>query len=207
MIGRYRASLDVARHQFRWFAYGVGVLGPAALLYGLVGLVMTPDRAAVRDTLFLLLVMSATVLPVSVLIAITRYRLYEIDRLISRTVVYGALTAILAGLYAASIRLFNASFVAVTGETSEAALVLTTLVLATTFTPINRRLEGVAEHLFGDTAPAVEQPVSPAAPITTEGRPAGSVQGGPEPGSAFDARMEAIARRVVEQALAERRPR
>ena len=202
MVRRYRGSLDVARHQIRWFAYGVGILGPTALLYGLVGLVLTPDRAAVRDVLFLLLVLSATVLPASVLIAITRYRLYDIDRLISRTLVYGALTAILAGLYAASVRLFNAGFVAATGETSEAALVLTTLVLATTFTPIKRRLEGVAERLFGDTA-ATQQTMPPdARAIPDAGRVEIGVTSEHDPDS--DERIEAIVRRVVLEVLEER---
>ena len=71
--------------------------------------------------------------------------------LISRTFVYGALTAILAGLYAAWLRLFNGLFVAFTGNESDAALVLTTLVLASTLTPMKLRLEGFASrHLAGE---------------------------------------------------------
>ncbi|HVQ23351.1 MAG TPA: hypothetical protein VMT36_08760, partial [Candidatus Saccharimonadia bacterium] len=74
-------------------------------------------------------------------VAILRYRLYDIETIIGRTLVYGGLTAILAGLYTAAIRLFNSLFSTVTGERSDLALVLTTLVLATTFTPIKAWLE------------------------------------------------------------------
>ena len=69
--------------------------------------------------------------PIAIGIAITRYRLFEIDRLINRTLVYGSLTAILAGVFTAAIGLAQRVFVAVTGEKSDAAIVLTTLVVAT----------------------------------------------------------------------------
>jgi hypothetical protein len=68
--------------------------------------------------------------------------------LINRTFVFGALTAVLAGLYAAGIRLFQVLFVAITGQESDGALVLTTLILATTFTPIKSRLEGIAARRY-----------------------------------------------------------
>lgn len=181
MVGRYRTAPDVLRHQIRWFAYGAGALGLTGLVYVLFGLLIAPKRASSRDLLYILFVASATVLPVAVLFAITRRRLYEIDRLISRTLVYGALTAILAGLYAASVRLFNAVFVGLTGDRTEAALVLTTLVLATTFTPIKGRLERLVGRRFGQSA-------DPEAADRND----------------LDARIEAIARRVAQDVLAER---
>lgn len=58
--------------------------------------------------------------------------------------------------YAASISLFQRLFVAVTGERSDAAIVITTLVLATTFTPIKQRLERVAKHQFGAPASSTD---------------------------------------------------
>ncbi len=90
--------------------------------------------------------------------AITRYGLYEIDFLINRTFVFGALTAVLAGLYAAGIRFFQVLFVAVTGQESDGALVLTTLVLATTFTPIKSRLEAIAARRYHPAAGAAPEP-------------------------------------------------
>jgi len=125
---------------------------------------------------------AAITVPVAALIAITRYRLYDIDRLIGRTFVYGSLTAILAGVYAASIRSFTAFFVGVTGESSDTALVLTTLVLATSFTPIKQRLETVAGERFRPAAPA----------------PAPSLAA-----TDFDERIEDIARRVSRELISQ----
>jgi hypothetical protein len=86
--------------------------------------------------------------PLAAAVGILRYGLFDIDQILSQAFVYGALSAILAGLYTASIRLFNWLFASVTGAESELALVLTTLLLATTFTPIKKRLEGVVERRY-----------------------------------------------------------
>ena len=107
-------------------------------------------RLAVRDCfIWLAFCAASTLIPIAAWVAILRHRLYDIDRIIGRTIVYAALTAILAGLYSSGIRAFNWFFVELTGESSDAALV-TTLVLATTFTPIKSRLERIAaERLQG----------------------------------------------------------
>jgi hypothetical protein len=94
-------------------------------------------------------------------VAILRYHLYEIETIIGRTLVYGSLTAILAGIYTAGIRLFNWLFVEMTGEDSDVALVVTTLVLATTFTPIKTWLEAKVKDRRGvihDPALPAERP-------------------------------------------------
>lgn len=191
MVGRYRSAADIERLQLRWFAFAAGLVLAASLLYLVGAVFLFATNAAVRDFTYALVVLSGCGLPVAVFVAITRYRLYEIDRIIGRTFAYGALTAILAGLYSASVRLFNALFVALTGEESEAALVLTTLVLATTFTPIKSFLEKAAARRF----PATTDPGIP-------GASGGSV--GPAPDDDLDARIEAIARRVAAEVLAER---
>ena len=90
VIVRYRRGSAIEQQQQRWF---VGAILVAAVPFVLV--------------------------PVSIWIAVTRYRLYEIDRLINRTLVYVPLTGLLAGLYAASVALFQRLFEAVTGDTSE----------------------------------------------------------------------------------------
>jgi hypothetical protein len=106
---------------------------------------------------------------------------------IGRTFVYGALTAILAGLYAASIKLFTDFFVGVSGQSSDLALVLTTLVLATTFTPIKQRLEVIAARRFHDPGAGF---VPVAAAVATTGSVAETD---------LDRRMEEIARRVARE--------
>ena len=83
-------------------------------------------------------------------IAVLRYRLYQIDLIINRALEYGALTATLAGLYSGSISLFQKVFMALTGERSDAAIVLTTLILASTFIPIKSRLQAIVDRRFRD---------------------------------------------------------
>jgi hypothetical protein len=147
---RFARSRGDERQQLKWFAYA------AAVFFVLAGLGLT--GALGRDWSPPVGTAAFYVLPVGVAVAILRHRLYDIDVLISRTFVYGTLVAILAGLYTASITLFKSLFVAATGEESDAWIVITTLVLATSFTPIKRHLEAVVERRFKEpdetTAPA-----------------------------------------------------
>ena len=92
--------------------------------------------------------------------AILRYRLWDIDILINRTLVYVPLTGILAGLYAASMSLLQRAFVAITGAKSDGAIVLTTLILTSTFTPIKNALQGFVDRRF-------KNPVEPLAALKT----------------------------------------
>lgn len=144
IVRRYREATNTERLQLRWFAFGATISLSATAIYVVFGVLVAPDNSVVREGTYAIFVASLASLPIAVFQAITSHRLYDIDRIIGRTFAYGALTAILAGLYAASVRGFNWVFVSLTGEESEAALVLTTLVLATTFTPIKSRLEKIA---------------------------------------------------------------
>lgn len=193
MVARYRRSPEVERLQLRWFAFAATILMIASIGYLVLGILLYGQNTAIREISYSIFSLSMCGLPIAIFIAITRHRLYDIDTIISRTVVFAALTAILAGLYAASVRGFNALFVAMTGESSEAALVLTTLVLATTFTPIKSYLERIAAKRF----PATPLP----ALATAAPEPLITVQ--PDD---LDARIEAIARRVAGEMLSEREP-
>jgi hypothetical protein len=175
----------------------------------------------VADLSWIAFSLAATLVPVAALFAMLRYRLYDIDRVIGRTFVYGALTAILAGLYAASIRLFTSFFVDVTRQSSDTALVLTTLVLATTFTPIKSWLEGVAAARFRTThGPAAVEATTlgdavgapgPVVAVEASGADGGGVEGSgsatepPLANDELDARIAAIAETVARRVLAEQR--
>ncbi len=89
-------------------------------------------------------------IPVATGIAILRYRLYEIDTLINRTLVYGALTATLVTLYFGSVATTQAIFRALTGqqEQPQLAIVVSTLVIAALFNPLRRRLQGFVDRRF-----------------------------------------------------------
>ena len=83
---------------------------------------------------------SLVIFPLSVAIAIFRYRLLEVDTLVNRTLFYGIMTAILAGVASGTITLCQKFFVAVTGEKSDLALIITTLVVVAAFEPIKSRM-------------------------------------------------------------------
>src|SRR5205085_7545154 len=100
------------------------------------------SQDAIGDTTLVLAVAS---FPVATGIAILKYRLYDIDLLINRTLVYIPLTGILTGLYSASIALLQKLFVATSGEKSDAAIVITTLILTSSFTPIKNGLQSFVD--------------------------------------------------------------
>jgi hypothetical protein len=94
---------------------------------------------------FLLVIPS---IPLATGIAILRYRLYDIDRIINRTLVYGSLTAALVALYFVGIVVLQRLFVALTGEKSTLAVVASTLVIAALFTPLRRRMQSFIDRRF-----------------------------------------------------------
>jgi hypothetical protein len=89
--------------------------------------------------------------PLSVAIAIFRYRLLDVDHVVNRALLYGALSAVLAGLYTIAIMISQRLFVAVTGEKSDAAIVVTTLIVASLFTPIKGRLGSIIDRWLRET--------------------------------------------------------
>ena len=136
LFSRVRSADGGQRQQIKWFAYA----GTLVLVYFVLGPVTAsyPSLEAARNVIG---VVALVALPAAVGIAILRYRLYDIDFIINRTVVYVVLTAVLAGVYTGAVALFQRSFVAVTGQTSDLAIVMTLFVLATVFTPIKNTLQ------------------------------------------------------------------
>jgi hypothetical protein len=143
---RYRHAGSDGRRQIRWivFAGFVAVLGAIPLTIGYFQPAAIPAGLDLISILFLSLAMA----PIATLIAITRYRLYEIDRIVNRTLLYGSLTAILAGIFTAAVGLAQRVFVLMSGQSSDAAIVLTTLVVATLYAPLRKWLEGVIDRRF-----------------------------------------------------------
>ncbi|HET7009572.1 MAG TPA: hypothetical protein VFI11_02250 [Anaerolineales bacterium] len=96
----------------------------------------------------LLILPGLLLFPITVAVAITRYRLLEIDDLVNRAIVYGLLTAVLAGVFTAAIALSQKVFVAMTGEESDAAIVLTTLIVASVVSPVRSLLQTWVDRQF-----------------------------------------------------------
>jgi len=96
-------------------------------------------------------------LPVGIAFSILRYKLWNIDLIINKTLVYVPLTGILAGLYAAFIKIFQSFFETLLGARTDIAVIMTTLVLASTFSPIKDALQNAVNKRFkGPPAPSEE---------------------------------------------------
>jgi hypothetical protein len=89
-----------------------------------------------------------TIVPLSLSIGVLRYRLYDIDIIINRALVYGALTAMLVALYFGGIVVLQRVFVFLTGQQSTLAVVASTLLIAALFTPLRRRIQGFIDRRF-----------------------------------------------------------
>jgi hypothetical protein len=153
---RYRRGDEVVRAQLRWIVLGVAIAAVGVLPYLVIRFVV-PVGNDLGDVLAAVAQIGACAFPIAAAFAISRHQLFDIDVLIGRTLVYLPLTALLGGLYTAGIALFQRVFVAMTGETSDVAIVLAMLLVATAFTPLRRWLESVVERRF----PALAEPASP----------------------------------------------
>ena len=146
LVVRLRRSKGVERQQVKWFAYAVVVLAISAIL---AYVVFEPMGIRWLGWISSLLVIVGVVgLPVAVGMAILRYRLYNIDLIINRTLVYGALTALLAAVYVGSIVASQGILRALTGQGSQLAIVASTLAVAALFNPLRHRIQSFIDRRF-----------------------------------------------------------
>jgi hypothetical protein len=142
VVLRFRRSRGVERQQLKWFAYGMSLT--ALLILVIVILIFSPANAA-PTTLFYLAV---ACIPISAGIAILRYRLFDIDVLINRTLVYGVLSATLVAIYLALVfggQYLVSSFLK---PGNEVVLIISTLVVAALFQPLRRRVQQLVDRRF-----------------------------------------------------------
>jgi hypothetical protein len=146
LVWRLRHARGVERQQIKWVAYA-GALGGAASLptYTVLEAV---DLGWLHTIGYVAALVGIAGVPTAVGIAMMRYRLYEIDILINRTLVYGALTAMLVALYFGGIVVLQRVFVLLTGEKSTLAVVASTLLIAAAFTPLRHRIQTFIDKRF-----------------------------------------------------------
>lgn len=152
-IHRYRNHSDVEqRQQTKWVLFGFLALIVVAVTWTISTQVIPPAPGRRRLYFFLisgpiawLLLM---MLPISMTFSILRYRLFEIDIIIKRTLVYGALTVSVLGLYFAAVLSLQALFRTVIGQDNQLAIVASTLLIAALFNPLRRRIQVSVNRRF-----------------------------------------------------------
>ena len=145
LILRWRRAVGVERQQLKW-------VGAAALLLGLdlVAVLLLSSFGAIPTSggiTFALLATGISLVPLAAGVAILRYRLYDIDVLINRTLVYGALSAALAATYFVAVLTFETVLRPVTAG-SELSVALSTLAVVALFTPLRARLQQFVDRRF-----------------------------------------------------------
>ena len=143
LISRLVVARGDERQQIKWFTFTAGLM-----LGGLLTVMLFPQWYPLNEIGFFLGLFGFYFFPVAVGISILRYRLYDIDFIINRTLVYGALTAILAALYFGGIVVLQRLFVVLTGERSTLAVVASTLLIAALFNALRRRVQGFVDRRF-----------------------------------------------------------
>jgi Na+-transporting NADH:ubiquinone oxidoreductase subunit NqrE len=144
---RLLRTRGIERQQIKWPAYAAVVAAGGSLLYD----------TAISEAIglrwlewagYVVVVAALVGFPISIGIAIVRYRLYDIDVIINRTLVYGSLTVTLIALYFGGIVMLQRIFVLLTGQQSTLAVVASTLLIAALFTPLRRRIQGFIDRRF-----------------------------------------------------------
>jgi hypothetical protein len=143
IVVRYRRAIGAERHQLKWFALAAILIGALT-----IGRLLFADVLLPEAFLNLLDAASISVLYVAVGIAILRYRLYDIDIIVNRTLVYGSLTVTLVLVYFGSVVGLQYVLRALTGQESQLAIVASTLAIAALFNPLRRRVQAVVDRLF-----------------------------------------------------------
>jgi hypothetical protein len=142
LVLRFRRAVGEERQQIKWVAYAVVLLIFFTILNQLLLRDLPPGWS---EILFALLL---EVLWISIAVAIFRYRLYDIDVVINRTLVYGALTLLLALIYFGGVVVLQATLRALTGQESSLAVVASTLLIAALFSPLRSRIQSFIDRRF-----------------------------------------------------------
>lgn len=153
LISRLIGSRGEERQQLKWIAFAAGVSAAGAVLIGAAG-AWTGG--------FALVALGLTALPLAAGIAILKNRLFDIDVLISNALTYAMLTALLAGLYGGVTVLVQRLSVLVSGQQSDATLILAAVIAGVAFTPVKNRLQAIVDRRFKAANPTDGTPASPA---------------------------------------------
>ena len=155
LVLRYRRSGREVREQIKWLAFAASFVGLVYFGTLISGLLLSPESYTANQTppLWVSLSMNLTYIsfasvPTAIGFAVLKYRLYDIDIIINRAVVYGPLTATLVALYFGGIVVLQRFFVLLSGQQSTLAVVASTLLIAALFIPLRRRIQSFIDRRF-----------------------------------------------------------
>ncbi|MBA2530486.1 MAG: hypothetical protein H0V23_00005, partial [Nocardioidaceae bacterium] len=145
LVVRYRGADPRQRAQVKWIAWSL----PMVLLWlgASIWVEATQTGETALDIANALSSIGLTILPVAIAVAMLRHRLYDIDVVINRTLVYGTLTAILVGFYLSSVLLLQLALNPLTNQ-SDLAVAASTLAVAALFRPARTRIQAVVDRRF-----------------------------------------------------------
>ena len=144
LVVRYRRAGGVERQQLKWIALAAVLIG----VYTIGGGIFGYERLLSKGGWIVLEAAINIGLYLAVGVAILRYRLYDVDVIINRTLVYATLTAALAAVYVGSIVVLQGAFRILTGQESQLAAVASTLAIAALFGPLRRRVQNLVDRRF-----------------------------------------------------------
>jgi hypothetical protein len=156
LVMRYRRSRGDVRQQIKWIAFAASLVALTYLI-AIVALFIHPSEIwfAAGLPLWLDLIeyaalLSITSVPIAIGFAVLKYRLYDIDLIINRTLVYGSLTGALALVYFGGVTVTQALFRNITGQEQlpQLVIVASTLVIAALFNPLRRRIQSFIDRRF-----------------------------------------------------------
>src|SRR5215212_4390 len=158
LILRYRRSRGEEREQIKWLAFVASFAGLLYLIVLVSPFILVPEFLGSGgrlpplplwfELLFSVAALGFAGVPVAIGFAVLKYRLYAIDVVINRTLVYGSLTVLLAWAYVGGVVGLQAALRAVTGQESTLAVVASTLAIAALFSPLRRLVQGFVDRRF-----------------------------------------------------------
>jgi hypothetical protein len=154
LVLRYRRSKGDERQQIKWIAFAASLVALTYLIAMLASFVHPSEAWTTVGSVWWLNILTIAALlsfvtiPIAVGFAVLKYRLYDIDLIINRTLVYGSLTVTLVALYFGGIVVLQRVFVFLTGQQSTLAVVASTLLIAALFTPLRQHIQSFIDRRF-----------------------------------------------------------
>ncbi|CAA9426087.1 hypothetical protein AVDCRST_MAG82-1769 [uncultured Rubrobacteraceae bacterium] len=142
LVLRFRRAGGPERQQLKWFASAAALFAATSIVYT-VFLAGVAEQAGQISTL-----LAFAGIPIAVGVAILRHRLYDIDLVINRALVYGSLTVTLVLVYLGGVVALQYAFRAIAGSNSQLAIVVSTLIIAAIFNPLRRRVQAFVDRRF-----------------------------------------------------------